>query len=697
MSKFLNRDFDTLVAEVLKRVKTKYGDIYTDFAASPEAVALVDLISFVAESVMFYTDERAKQSYLSLATESAAISRLARQNGYVMRAAVSGSTTVTFTLEQAYAFEVVVPAGFLLQASTGQYFETTEAVTFPASSTTPLSADVREGRTRTIQATSSGGVDQEIPLGVVDEKFIAQDSVIVLVDGIEWTRTDFLSFEESQEYEVLYLEDPPVIRFGNGISGAIPATGAEIVVSYVECSGRAGNVNQITSIVNALTYGSTTIDLTVVEVSRATGGDHPESIESVQANAPVYIASRGVAITKEDYYALSSVYSSPQYGAVAVAQAYVAREVSGDLEANNLIVDVEGAFSSYLADTTTDAESISDAFETIQTECTTQTSKLALVAGASSIASDNQQTIVDTSYAIAGQDGTLASAESVLETYLLPTSDDVLTLDELIDAMTTSSDGDITDLVADVEALKAALVTIESQIEDSRANITTSLGDLQDANVSIAAQIVVIDANVTALTTSKTTVNSTATTGKSISDALPATLTGYGTTMQTAFTALRTHLDEVLDQDGLSNLITVPILSIDSDGYYAIPSNGLIRTLEEYLEDRSDVAHLVHVVSGEEAMIEVDISVGIKPLTGYIYSELATQADTAIRLLLKRRRFGQDLYLSQVYALVQKIVGVDVFTVSFTCEEVELDATGNLIVPASQVIVPGTLSFSQLS
>lgn len=697
MSSFLNRDFDTITAEVLKRIKAKYGDAYTDFAASPQAMALVDIIAFVAEAVMFYTDRRAKESYLSLAAENANVARLARQNGYAMRPALPGSTTVTFTLGQAYAFEVVIPAGFLLQSSTGYYFETTEAVTFPASSTTPLTADVREGRTRTVNATSTGAVDQEIPLALIDEKFVAKDSVTVLVDGVTWTGVDFLTFEENQEYEILYLEDPPVIRFGNGISGEIPATNAEIVVSYVECSGRAGNVNQITTIVNPLVYGATTISLTVVEVSKATGGDEPESIESVRANAPVYIASRGVAITKEDYYALSSAYSSAQYGAVAVAQAYVARTVSGDIEANNLIVDVEGAFTSYLDDTTSDAEDISDYFSTVLTECTTQTSKIALVSGASSNIADHQQTILETSYAIAGQDVTLASAESVLETYLLATSGDVLTLDELITAMTASSDGTITALVSDVEALKAALVIIEGQVESSRATITASLTDLQAANDGIAAEVVIVDVNVTALTTSKTAVQTAATSGKSISDALPATLDGYQTTMEAAFTSLRAHLDEVLDQDGLSNLITVPILSIDADGYYAAPSNGLIRSLEAYLEERSDVAHLVHVISGEEAMIEVDIAVGIKPLTGYVYSELVTQADTAIRLLLKRRKFGVDLYLSQVYALIQKIIGVDVFTVTFTCGEVDLDATGNLLVAESQVIVPGTLSFSQLS
>lgn len=693
---YMNRDFDTILAALLKRLQTKYADVYNDFQRSGQGMMLVDLVSFAAEIVCFYIDRRAKESYLSLAEEQASIARLTRQIGYIMRPAVSASTTISVSPKVSQPFEVVIPVGYQFRNSMGRVFELTEAMTFSVGSTTPQSAFVREGKTTTIVRSSTGVADQEFVLGGVNATtFVCSGSVIVLVDGVAWSQTDSLTFDELQEFEVLYLEDPPIVRFGNGISGAIPPTGAEIRITYVLCGGKDGNVAGINAVVTPLTYGSVTVDLTVTQADAASGGDAPETAAEAAAKAPGYVSARGVAITKEDYHALATAYSSPQYGAVSVAQAYVARTLVGDIEADNLMSDIEALFATYSTATSADAVSISEKMSDIVASSSTISSKLALISSATDSTQSDIDSVLENVRAVAGRAAILATPQATIDGYLEPTSGDILTIDELIAAMTASSDSSITTLVGDVQDMKDALTVASSTISETRTALTTVSTDAISSAEDIVVQRVALDAYASGISGENSAILTLATEVKSISDALPVTILGYQSSMEAYFEAIRTHLDDILSADGMANLITVPILSINSDGYYTAPSNGLIRSLETYLVEKSDVAHLVRVVSGAPSMVSVDITVSAKILTGYVFSEIATQIDTLVRTELKRRRYGVSLYLSRVHQIVQSIVGIDVFNVVID-SDTALDSFGNLIIGDENVIVPGTISVSQL-
>jgi len=694
---YLARDFDTIVDEVLKRIKTKYGDVYTDYAASSIGMMLVDVVAYVAEGVAFYTDQRARQTYFETATEYDTVTMLARQMGYYARAAVPASTDLTIQLSEAYDFPVTYSVGHQFVSAGGYVFEATEALTIDASDITEHTIAVREGVTRTVTATSTGATDQTIQLGITTGKYLVKDSITCIVDGVTWDAVDALSFEEANQYEVLYHENPPFIRFGNGISGNIPTTGSEIRITFVEGSGKSGNVNQITSEVVQLTYAGIPIASTITCPTRASGGADPESIEEIQAKAPGYAATRGVAVTREDYFSLATAYSSAQYGAVAVAQAYVARSASGDLETNNQIADAEGLFASYVSDTTTDLASITDCLDTIEADCTTIASKVSLANANVTTATESKTDVENAVYAVEGQLVTLQNCSTDIDSYLAAEDAGIVTIPELIAFMEASSDSTIVNLASDVADLQTLLTRVASQIETVTASLTSSVSSAKTGLSEIATELVALTTNLTDISTQRSDIVSQTTTAKALSEALPVTIAGYETDMQAAFTALREHLDEVLDADGLSNLITVPILAIDSEGYYAAPSSGLIRSLESYLSEKKDVAHLIKVVSGADSMKEIDFSIQIKPMTGYVYSELATQVDTLIRTLMKRREFGVDLYLSHVYAEVQKVTGIEVYNVAISSSVLILDSAGNAIVTDAQVLVLGTLTISQLS
>lgn len=112
-------------------------------------------------------------------------------------------------------------------------------------------------------------------------------------------------------------ENNVFIKFGDGVSGAIPTLNARIKATYIAGGGPIGNIPAyaITSIydvpgsVNKATIMST---ISATNVSAATGGSYPESDDSIRYNAPRALRALNRAVTLEDFANLA--LSVPQVG-----------------------------------------------------------------------------------------------------------------------------------------------------------------------------------------------------------------------------------------------------------------------------------------------------------------------------------------------------------------------------------------------
>ena len=352
-ARYSARDFDTLFDDMRQFLEDRYGAVYNDFQASSQGVMLMDLLAHSLEQLHWYMDRRASEAYLDTCRLMSSASRLTRQQGYRMSPATSSSVSLTVAPKSAQSFAFPIPVGFKFKGPENKIFEVTEQIVFAAGSTASQSVSVREGETFRVAATSDGSAGQEVTLSSADNDatFVIDGSVRLFVDGVEWSEVDFLEFGENNQFEVHYHEQPPIIRLGNGVSGKIPDATASISVIYAVNHGEEGNVGSgsITAPSAALVYRFTTIQLTVTNATASSGGKNPESVEEARRNAPRWFGSRNRAVTKEDYEVLAGTFSSAEYGSIAAASAFVAREVSEDLEASGYINDILGEVADYQA------------------------------------------------------------------------------------------------------------------------------------------------------------------------------------------------------------------------------------------------------------------------------------------------------------------------------------------------------------
>jgi len=180
-----------------------------------------------------------------------------------------------------------------------------------------------QGESKSTQVVSNGTENQSF---TTPDTSAIQGSVSVFVDGVEWTEVESLILSDAgQDFEVSYDDkDRAIIRFGDGIIGAIPPNNAVIDIYYRVGGGSVGNIarSSIRTTINGFIGVSGTVQVFVTNPANVgSGGEDRETIEHIKIFAPRSVRTNDRAVTGEDYQTLSSVYVDDEFGAVARAVA----------------------------------------------------------------------------------------------------------------------------------------------------------------------------------------------------------------------------------------------------------------------------------------------------------------------------------------------------------------------------------------
>jgi hypothetical protein len=260
------------------------------------------------------------------------------------------------------------------------------------------------------------------------------------------------------------------------------------------------------------------------------------------------------------------------------------------------------------------------------------------------------------------------------------------------DALTTATASKLQRLFSDISTNLGTIGSAGGYIPTALNQIGAAL----DASANIGA------ANTTIVTAIPVAQSSVTTIDTSLSDAIvaavqPLTTSGTATgTVNVNLLAISDHVGALLSANCSANLVTVPILTKDADGFYAAPSVGLKNSLQTYLNERKSVTQTVSVTSGARAIIKAAITLKVGVLQGFSESVVRTAVLSAMDGLLKDREFGVSLYVSDITNTVLPVAGVSYVNVTIdgyldpldpaVTLTAKIDAFGNLIIDTSEVI-----------
>ncbi len=709
--KFSGLDFDSTFDDLQARLQIKFAADFNDFALSSLGIMLVDIIAFGLDSLSFYLDRRATDLYLDTARTRKSVSRLTRQLGYKMRASIAASVDLDVTINVPLTVTVTIERGFQFQGPNDLVFEAVQEVSW--SPAEQVAGDTKvvpafQGETFVESFVSDGTANQVFQLRrVPSEDFVVAGSVVVLVDGAPFEESEFITFDATDQFEVGFNDDPATVRFGDGVAGNIPTTGASIDVSYVASRGKEGAVSKgtITDVVTPLVVNFEEVQLSINNPRGASGADDPENLIHAKVFAGQVFKTRFVAVTRSDYEALAGSYADPLFGRIAVAQAISSRSAASDLKLQTLLNDVRAALAPTEPGVTAATAAIDLALDTIDALLVSQETTLGDIADKMSDidgdqdfsitgsrtaknlsleittdASDIQQLVVD------GKTDVDASSASG------PEKTSIKGFFDLISAETTSISGNSNNIETETNSITARLGTAKDSIaevgvdvttvdtllfsaESDRASIVTEVGDSADPATGIRLQV----------------------------DTINTLILDQDAGVDEALVGINDHVDKLLAADCKANLVTVPVLARDAGGFYAAPSISLISSLQDFLDVRKEVTQTVEVVSGEDFLIPAVLFLRVGVRTGFSESVTSTEVATAVDGLLRDRRFGVSLFLSDACDIVLLIDAVSFVNVTIqghtdpvtdTLSTLRLDTDGNLIIEASEVITKGTVTIA---
>lgn len=686
-ARFAGKDFFTFVDDLISRIQLLFINEFNDFVSSGTGQMLIDIVSWACDTLSFYIDRQAAESYIQTAKLRRSINRLCRQIGYKMSPAVAAGADLDVNLSEVHSFDVTIPIGYQFQGPNSLVFEATEAVTFPAGegpASTPRVVATREGTTKTEKFKSDGSKNQIFRLSPGADKWVAEGTVSVTVGGVPWSESSFITYDATDQYEIDYNLTPPIVRFGDAAAGNVPALGSDIVVTYVETSGENGLVlrDTITSTVNPLVVAFTDIGLTVTNPDPSSGGAPPESLESARRNAPLFFAARDAAVVQSDYVSLSQNYTDPVAGSVAVAQAFVALGANDDLALQELLNNIRAIaqplaaeIQGYVDLARVDLQGISDLRDNAETENGNVATALALIETAKDAGILRAEDAQGEAIKIEGDVVAALSAIGSWPTGSTQIQDPELTV--------------IQNYLSGINSKAGAVKGYGDDVIDEFVTIANERENASTAQGLIAADLTAITPFITSL-------------GAQLDNIETGIGTSFETSIETELQAIYDHVDGFLSSDCKSNLVQVPILSYDIDGFYTAPPLALMRSLETYLRARKEVTQVVEVVSGESYLVRAVIVGTIGILEGYVQATVISSVRGAIEDLLRDRVFGNSLRLSDLYTSIQPdpltgvggFAGVDYANFEITGPTEFLNANGNLVISQEYVITLGSLTLT---
>ena len=702
------KDFPSYFDSILMRLRDEYGEEYNDFASSSVGVMFVNLMAYALDQLSWYLDRRSSESYLATARQLDSVTRLASQIGYKPKRASAASVDLDLTFP-ALSADAIMPSGFIFSGAGGIQFQLmTDTMLAAGQSSVTITASEGEGRTQTF--TSSGDPSQIFILpGVKDKEYVADQSVRVFVNGLEWEEKDFLTYDRTNHFAVSYTTDPPRVTFGDGSAGNIPDRGAEIRIDYRIIHAEEGNVRSgtVTSSTDSLIVAGEFVNLTSVNNPLpASGGSGPQSITEIKRIAPLAFQAGGSAVTQQDYFALVNSFSDPVYGSVSKGFAAVTRNTSTDEYTRsrlNLIdlntSQTETSVATAKADIGTAADLVSESL----TRQVADSNNLETINIESIIrAGGNIQTL---SVDAKNKSGNIISSMERAVEVLRELTDNIDAVgswaSDLRDALIAQGLGG--DLLALLEIINNARGT-RQRVEDICLSAKSDSESVkQTLSIAITSEV---DSILSELAGIKTIIllNRSENTEHivrleaiktEVSSALTTSSTGK-LSIETALSEVKTHLDQLFDNSCKANVVTVPILVEGREGFYQAPSRGLMRALQTYLDEVKEVTHLVRVVSGDTALIPAIINLKVRYNSSFVKSEVRAEIEAGIDTLLRRRDFFDSLYVSDIYNVIELVGGIDYINITIDSPADRVNHDGNLIVGELEVVTKGAVTIEEV-
>jgi hypothetical protein len=259
---------------------------------------------------------------------------------------------------------------------------------------------------------------------------------------------------------------------------------------------------------------------------------------------------------------------------------------------------------------------------------------------------------------------------------------------------------------------KNIYVNFQYELESATTAIDNAKSDLTEANSDITqaeTDVDSIDTDTAVISTDMDDIDTLADTINADS-VISDTYIGYTAlipaNVTTAVQDLEDYLDTVISGECKANIIQVQVLTVDADGFYTAPSNGLLSSLKDNIDGKKLASVTVSTIDGARFLIGVDIEVKVKVKELFAPADILTEVSEQVDIVFKNREFGQKLRLDEFNQAIKanvvtqagatkyeyinvKITGTRFVDTTVTDTPPSANSDGDLEIEDNQIITKG--------
>ena len=309
------RSFQDIKAKIISELRSRIPEM-TDFSEGNIFVLIASIFSAIAEVIHYYIDNMAREAFLPTARRYSSLFKHAKLVDYHIKAAYPASVDLTLYRNSGKPItsDILISAGTVFTSNDGKQWLVSKDITWNKgdySIKVPLVQKEKVGDPYKINLGNITSTDAIIYLGdLPTDKSYVEGSMVLYIGGELWTLVDTFAYSSAMDkvYKVELDESiKPYIIFGDGRFGMKPDLNLKVEGQYYLTYGALGNIdsNSFSSVPSFLLDIES--DILIQNIYAASGGTDYETFDMLKDHIPLSVKTLGVAITKEDYVAVTKM------------------------------------------------------------------------------------------------------------------------------------------------------------------------------------------------------------------------------------------------------------------------------------------------------------------------------------------------------------------------------------------------------
>ena len=306
------RSFNTIKAKLIQSLRERVPEI-TDFSEGNIFILILSMFAAMAEVLHYYIDNMAREAFLPTARRYTSLYNHAKLVDYHIKSAIPASVDIVIFSDSPVDNDITIPVNTEFRSTDNKIWLSSKTVVLTKGTKSvkvPLVQKSPVGTSRINLGTIKSYNDTIGIIGHDSNQRYVEGSMNLFVNGEPWTLVNTFAYSRSGDkvYKVEMTEDLiPTIVFGDGRFGMQPPLNATLEGFYYITYGEKGNLpegsfSSIPSIVS-----NQKSNLKISANSSANGGSNYENFDMLKEHIPLSIKTLGVAITKEDYEAVTKL------------------------------------------------------------------------------------------------------------------------------------------------------------------------------------------------------------------------------------------------------------------------------------------------------------------------------------------------------------------------------------------------------